>query len=211
MIRKHSLIFFANIKQLLGWRLLYWKTIKRTKNAIFLRQKPPREGLSKIREKIQGMFPYHRERGPTCASKSDNFDVFWDTLTSPTISSYNICLVTYKLSSRAYQLCAWSSVYTVLMSLSAGMRPCKSFTHHKKKKLNFIMFKKYTQGVGGWGLSVDFQKNHLWLNFYIFHALSTKYLSAQVVFLSITLIEMGVDIRGARGTALLYHHITYVL
>ena len=112
----------------------------------------------------------------------------------PSIWSYIICLVTYKLSSRAYQLCARSSVYTVLTSLSECMRPCKSFTHHKKKKLSFIMFKKYTQGVGGWGLSCDFQKNDFWLHFHIFDALRTKYLSAQVVFLSITLIEMGVDI-----------------
>ena len=94
--------------------------------------------------------------------------------------------VTYKLSSRAYQLCARSSVYTVLTSLSECMRPCKSFTHHKKKKLSFIMFKKYTQGVGGRGLSCDFQKNDFWLNFHIFDALRSKYLCAQVVFVFIT-------------------------
>ena len=104
----------------------------------------------------------------------------------PSIWSYIICLATYKLSSRAYQLCARSSVYTVLTSLSECMRPCKSFTHHKKKKLSFIMFKKYTQGVGGRGLSCDFQKNDFWLNFHIFDALRSKYLCAQVVFVFIT-------------------------
>ena len=90
------------------------------------------------------------------------------------------------------------------MSLIACMRPCNSSTHHKKKKLSFTIFKNYTQGVGGWGLSCDFQKNDFLLIFRIFDALRTKYPSAQVVFVSIFLIEMGVDIRGAGGRLGIY-------
>ena len=47
-------------------------------------------------------------------------------------------------------------------------------TNHKHMKTSFSMFDDHTQGVGGRGLSVDFR------------------LDAQVVFLFVTLIEMGV-------------------
>ena len=114
----------------------------------------------------------------------------------PSIWSYIICLVTYKLSSRAYQLCARSSVYTVLTSLSECMRPCKSFTHHKKKKLSFIMFKKYTQGVGGRGLSCDFQKMIFGWIFTSLMRYAQNICALRSSSYLLPLIEMGVDIRG---------------
>ena len=65
-------------------------------------------------------------------------------------------------------------------------------TNHKHMKTSFSMFDDHTQGVGGRGLSVDFRKNDIRLIFHIFDALRTKNPSAQVVFLFVTLIEMGV-------------------
>ena len=53
--------------------------------------------------------------------------------------------------------------------------------------------KIFTQGVVGWVLSVDFRKNDIRLIFHIFDALRTKKSIFQVVFLPITLTEMGVQ------------------
>ena len=46
----------------------------------FSRQKPRKNTLSKIRQKILNMSLHHREPGSEAAKKFDNFDVFWDTL-----------------------------------------------------------------------------------------------------------------------------------
>ena len=51
--------------------------------------------------------------------------------------------------------------------------------------------KIFTQGVVGWVLSVDFRKNDIRLIFHIFDALRTKKSISQVVFLPITLTELG--------------------
>ena len=83
-------------------------------------------------------------------------------------------------------------MYALLMSFSAKMRSFNSSTHHKTNESIFIKFNDFKQGVGGWGLSVNFRKNDIRLKFHIFDALRTKNPSAQVVFLFITLMDMGV-------------------
>ena len=56
--------------------------ILRIAGGQFSRQKPREKTLSKIRQKILNMSLHHIEPGSEAAKKFDNFDVFWDTLTS---------------------------------------------------------------------------------------------------------------------------------